>query len=507
MVKQFDSLKKVDEESRLSERNIEIRDANSTRSSGRGKRSLDSVRTARSSSGAVQAANVSVKSVSPMDFAGGSTVHVSNDNSDVEDAVASNADDDEGFAHGEETSETAEASSLHRSQEVGYGPIPRCGELLAMSVDSLEDTPAVSLVRAGRPVSSSRSSAIRVDDHLEALSESDFEIRQQSGVMALVEPLSNASDTTSCIEADSDDEAVKSESGDLDGEATDQRSKYLPPTELDDDPDALYALWLASTELFRDLTDTESLDMLIRFLKLCENRKPRDDVLYRQAGIWARSLWDETEITSDNMTFAWLWIFWTLGIKSELKFLSGFAWKHAQRPVDQIDNEHQVYLPQHIVDGIELKRAESLSKVENLMSSHIDIAQKSYTSAINDENPSSPSQSTIMGSSLIFGYLTLESQRWLSDSGVKSTTWKFDGVTVSDICQAARSIINLGHWTVRTVPPAEHMPLRLQGFWAITHLGSAGLHISDMSASFSSAIKNELMELVDQLENDDWELA
>ncbi|KAL1854691.1 hypothetical protein Plec18170_004782 [Paecilomyces lecythidis] len=351
MVKQFDSLKKVDEESRLSERNIEIRDANSTRSSGRGKRSLDSLRTARSSSGAVQAANISVESASPMDLVEGSTVHVPNDNSDVEDAVASNADDDEGFAQGEETSETVEASSLHRSQEVGYGPIPRCGELLAMPVDSLEDTPAVSLVRAGRAGSSSRSSAIRVDDHLEALSESDLEIRQQSGVRALVETLSNTSDTTtSCIEAEPDNGPVKSESGSLDGEAPDQRSKPPPSTELDHDQNALILFSLAEESGYRKLNDDrKSLSMLVRFLKLCEECEPRDDTLYQQAGKWARFLWKETEITLDDTTLAWLWIFLKLRMESELKRLSNFAWKHAQRPIDQMDNEHQVYLPEEIV--------------------------------------------------------------------------------------------------------------------------------------------------------------
>lgn len=290
MVKQFDNLKKVDKKSRLSERNIEIRDASSTRSSGRGKRSLDSsVRTAQISNGAIQAANISVESVSPMEPVRGSTVHVTNDNRDVEDAVTSNADDGESFAQGEETGETAEASSLHRSQEVGYGPIPRYGEPLA------SDT------------------------------------------------------TTSCVEAEPDNRPVKPESGSLDDEAPDQRSKSPPPTELEDDQNALILLTLAEERGFRNLNDRESLSMLVRFLKLCEKCEPRDDSLYQKAGKWARFLWKKTEITLDDTTLVWLWIFLKLRMESELKRLSNFAWKHAQRPIDQMDNEHQVYLPEDIV--------------------------------------------------------------------------------------------------------------------------------------------------------------
>jgi len=127
-----------------------------------------------------------------------------------------------------------------------------------------------------------------------------------------------------------------------------------------------------------------------------------------------------------------------------------------------------------------------------------------YLTARTEDDPDWGTPLDILRSSLTAGYLTLEYERFLSN-GQTEDNGSFDGVSFVDALDWVRSMMNLGDWEVRTVPPAHRMPFVLSGLVAMVPVLGVGLHEAGICSGLSSNVYDDLNGLMRRLgEEEDW---
>ncbi|RDW70812.1 uncharacterized protein DSM5745_08323 [Aspergillus mulundensis] len=228
-----------------------------------------------------------------------------------------------------------------------------------------------------------------------------------------------------------------------------------------------------------------------------------------QAKLWARSLSlkaREHFNSGDEGEGAifWLWIFWKLGMQTSFKALSGAIQKHARGPIDQMVRGYQLSLSQQIIDQVEEKRISALSRIQDVVDSQIAIHRRAYEEVFTATLPTEPfgftAQIGILQSSLMFGYLTLEKERWLCSGNTRT----FEGVSFANVRDCVRSMVNLENWAIGTITLPDRMSRLLAGRLETEQALDAALHIEGTSGLLSPDPIERLVDLMAELEMGGW---
>jgi len=109
-----------------------------------------------------------------------------------------------------------------------------------------------------------------------------------------------------------------------------------------------------------------------------------------------------------------------------------------------------------------------------------------------------------MCSSLAFGYLKLESDRWLTRHDPEGDSLELLGVSFANVSTAVRSMVDLGDWKVRTVPPSDRMPEFLAMLTSLVPILGVGLHESGLHGGLEAGFNGRLWGLITEMEKEDW---
>ncbi len=113
-------------------------------------------------------------------------------------------------------------------------------------------------------------------------------------------------------------------------------------------------------------------------------------------------------------------------------------------------------------------------------------------------------KASIICDSLEYGYLKLESDRWLLQSDAPHGSPDFLGVSFDDVRKASRSMIDLRGWKIGTISLEDAVPfLRHLPFEFIPIVG-AGVKHQAFSQRLQGDFKTKLSALVKELEEEDW---
>lgn len=139
------------------------------------------------------------------------------------------------------------------------------------------------------------------------------------------------------------------------------------------------------------------------------------------------------------------------------------------------------------------------------MFSEIEKYKRQYSEAVTKEQGFPPwTLIDTMCSSFAFGYLKLESSRWLTPYETNCNSVEFTGVSFAGISTAVRSMICLKDWKVATVSPSDRMPEPLAMLSVLVPALGVGLHNSGLHGRCNSDISGRLLELITRIENEDW---
>lgn len=96
------------------------------------------------------------------------------------------------------------------------------------------------------------------------------------------------------------------------------------------------------------------------------------------------------------------------------------------------------------------------------------------------------------------GFLTLEYEFFFRNGNTEDDG-NFEGLSFSDTVDWVRSMMNLGNWEIRTVPPAHRMPFFLSGLVAVFPVLGVGLHTAGICSRLSSNVYEDLNGLIRRL--------
>ncbi|KAL4907505.1 hypothetical protein BDW74DRAFT_149310 [Aspergillus multicolor] len=228
-----------------------------------------------------------------------------------------------------------------------------------------------------------------------------------------------------------------------------------------------------------------------------------------QARSWARSLslkaprhFNAGEEDEDAIT--WLWIFWILGMMPSFRSLSGVIQQHVRGPIDQMVRGHQVSLPKQVIDQVQKKRVSAFFRVKHVIDSQLAIYRRAYEEVFTATLPIEPfgftAQVSVLRNALMFGYLTLEKERWLCSSNANG----FKGVSFADVRDCIRSMVNLENWAIGTIMLPDRMSRLLAGRLETEQALDTALHIEGTSGLLSPEPIERLVDLMAELEMGDW---
>ncbi|KAF5555919.1 transporter hol1 [Fusarium phyllophilum] len=247
-----------------------------------------------------------------------------------------------------------------------------------------------------------------------------------------------------------------------------------------------------------DIPARIELDLLVSYIVVVDKYKLGKQYL-SQGFDWADALLPTMSTSFDEDAIAWLWVLWRLHMPAEFKKLSAIIAQQATGRIDPEHDRHGFEMPKYIVDAIEQRRVNALSQVRDCVYHVIEFC-KDYT----DHSWSTwDSEPQVISSNLTVKYLTLETQKHLS--GVQEGhNPNFHGISFNDTAKWIHSMINLGDWMVRTMPPVSTGP-GLLAYLSFSVLG-VGLHEAEDSTGLSSHIHKRLTTLIDGLQDEEWGL-
>ncbi|KAF5577868.1 transporter hol1 [Fusarium pseudocircinatum] len=273
----------------------------------------------------------------------------------------------------------------------------------------------------------------------------------------------------------------------------------------DDDDERALDLWQAimnRTANGSDIPARIELDVLVSYIKVVDKYKLKEP--YRSQSIaWADALLPNMSTSFDEDAIAWLWILWRLHMPAEFKNLSAIA---AQQATGRIGPEHYRYgveIPESIIDAIERRRVYALSQIRDCIHLNIRSFQDEYANSSQQSLPPWIQALRVMSSAVTVGYLTLETQRHLPDAQEGGNP-NFCGVSFEDAAEWIRSMMDLGDWMIRTVPPARRMPRLLADLATFVPVLGVGLHESGISTCLSPQVHKDLTNLITRLKAEDW---
>ncbi|KAF5643131.1 transporter hol1 [Fusarium sp. NRRL 52700] len=287
------------------------------------------------------------------------------------------------------------------------------------------------------------------------------------------------------------------------GSPGDSDTRTDRPGSTQDDNEFVMALFEMVQREDGEVPTRIPFDALIGYIKLIERLQL--DVVHRvQCDIWADAIVSEVSDSFDEKAIARAWVCWKLRRGAEFNTLTVMMQKEGKRLICEQTNQYGVSLPQHTIDAIDRKRIAVLSQIRNLVQDHIQTCRANYLIARTEDNPDWHTPLGILASSMTAGFLTLEYELLLRN-GKTEDDESFDGLSFSDTVDWVRSMMNLGDWEIRTVPPARRMPFVLSGLVAMVPLLGVGLHEAGICSALSSKVYEDLKGLIRRLgEEDDW---
>ncbi|KAJ4864062.1 hypothetical protein T069G_00592 [Trichoderma breve] len=247
--------------------------------------------------------------------------------------------------------------------------------------------------------------------------------------------------------------------------------------------------------------------VFVRFLQLSDKCSAtlRDKAI-KQAKTWVSNF--HIPKTFDKDAVAWLWVMWKLQMVTEFKDLTALIQRQARNPVsrclNELEDELRIELPTLLLDLLEQRRSEVLRRVKNRIASELNIYRNRYLENITERDILWLSTGEIMINSLSFGYLSLESERWMNHVGYESDYGiEFRGVSFLDVANGIRSTEDLGDWKVSTVSTADRMPQGLAMLTAFIPVLGVGLHQEGIHMRHEG-FKLQLVGFITELEKENW---
>ncbi|KEY74002.1 hypothetical protein S7711_02596 [Stachybotrys chartarum IBT 7711] len=265
---------------------------------------------------------------------------------------------------------------------------------------------------------------------------------------------------------------------------------------------------LRTVVLDGELPGTTRIDLLLllQFVRMMvKYQHAIGDKPMQQARVWVSSLQPSTSFDED--AFTWLWIMWKLELGADFKKLSSVIQRQARSTVSLCQygrkNRYNTKFPDGALELLDAQRSAALLKVRNMIESEMELYRRRYLQAstynmVFDEQT--------MTSSLAFGYLRLECDRWLTQTGPKSEDLDFPGASFNDVHRAILAMVNLGGWKVSTLPPAERIYEPLAALSMFIPLVGASIRIGVLEGHLQGvgdATKYKLRGLIAELDNSD----
>ncbi|KAL6830899.1 hypothetical protein J3E69DRAFT_328088, partial [Trichoderma sp. SZMC 28015] len=247
--------------------------------------------------------------------------------------------------------------------------------------------------------------------------------------------------------------------------------------------------------------------VFVRFLQLSDKCSAalRDKAI-KQAKTWVSNF--HIPKTFDKDAAAWLWVMWKLQMGAEFKNLTALIQRQARNPIslclNEFEDELRIELPEFLLDLLEQRRSEVLTRVQNRIASELNIYRNRYLENVTEGYIQWLPTGGIMINSLSFGYLSLESERWMNRVGYeRDYDTGFRGVSFLDVANGIRSTEDLGGWKVSTVSTADRMPQGLAMLTAFIPVLGVGLHQEGIHVR-QEGFKLQLVDFITELEGENW---
>lgn len=265
------------------------------------------------------------------------------------------------------------------------------------------------------------------------------------------------------------------------------------------------------------------LNMLFKFTSLAVKyidavgQKP-----FRQARHWVLSLRPSTSF--DGAALTWLWIMWKLEMGAEFKTLSSIIQREAKEPISGLldlqgtpirevkFSDELLSMSCHLYSGAIInltldllgeQRSVALSQVRDTILSEMEL-QRQHHRRGRQGGESMLGKSIVLEPSLIFGYLQLEYETWLSPQNEARHGQDFPGASFVDVRDAVLKMNDLRVWKISTLSSADKMDPRLAMLSMLIPVIGAELHAEGLHLYIDTDIKDRLVALVTELDNQDW---
>ncbi|KAH6636910.1 hypothetical protein F5144DRAFT_200402 [Chaetomium tenue] len=311
-------------------------------------------------------------------------------------------------------------------------------------------------------------------------------------------------------------------------------SRFGPSDESDDDEYVCELLQEVIQDEAAEIPDKIEWHTFVQFLVLAHKRgwqMPERPCV--QARRWVSLFKPPSSFDADNNNnnnddgdddddgsgdaLAWLWVMWKLQMVKEFRVLSSIVQRQARNPISHCwqagpGSRFGIELPDTVIRPLDQKRLEALSRVRDMVSREIEQQRQTYLQ-VTAAPRSLPQDIRTLTSSLSFGYLTLEGERWLPGDDPTRSLPEFSGVSFDGVSAAVRSMIDLRGWAVDWVLPGG-MPNRAAALSILVSVASPLLHTltgpnrdttsHQVIVQYPESSPVRFAALVEQVENEEW---
>ncbi|KAH7329022.1 hypothetical protein B0I35DRAFT_33671 [Stachybotrys elegans] len=283
---------------------------------------------------------------------------------------------------------------------------------------------------------------------------------------------------------------------DQSSEDDDEDARFPDQPGEDDDEEAFGLLRAVINEELSDDVRIDDFRLLIEFMRLALKYKDAiGDEPIKQAKVWVADLQPSTSF--DNDALAWLWIMWQLDLREEFKKLSATILRQAKIPPSSYEDSHGVRLPDSILEKLDERRSTALLRIRQGIESELNLYRQQYSASLEDGT-----RCSIENSSLEFGYLKLESDRWL----LMTDSRYFRGTSFEDVHDKISHMLNFANREAIQVSPhivPVYQPISMLS--VLVPVLSAGLQTYGLSALHrGNHTRDRLQDLVAELDGEDW---
>lgn len=154
-------------------------------------------------------------------------------------------------------------------------------------------------------------------------------------------------------------------------------------------------------------------------------------------------------------------------------------------------------------DLLDQRRTIVLTRVRNMVTSELELHRANYLESLQKINIWWPLPT--MRAYFAYGYLQLESDRWLTRQRPGSGGEEFQGVSFNNVSNCIRTMLDLSKWKISTVPTADRMP-RPMAIMLTSLLPLVGTAVSTdgLHGRLSDRSRAVLKGLIAEIEREDW---